>query len=118
MGELLATFDYCANVQDANLVHYSCYSEEEIVPAAQLMVDFLLSPGFYDHAQFQKKYASRKYMKASVFCRNWAVDVWPDAEAATYHEGGDVRRGREICLFTDVELYERLCKHQAEDSSK
>jgi hypothetical protein len=85
------------------LTHYSTYSEEEITPTAQLMLNYLLSPEFPEHAQFHKKYASRKYMKASVFCRDWALDCFPDAANDDYDS--DKRRGRELCMFLDREAW-------------
>jgi hypothetical protein len=46
---------------DATLVHYSGYTEEEIQPVLQLMIDYLSSPVV--HEAFFKKYASKKFLK-------------------------------------------------------
>jgi G2/mitotic-specific cyclin 1/2 len=46
---------------DATLVHYSGYSEEEIQPVLNLMIDYLSSPVL--HEAFFKKYASKKFLK-------------------------------------------------------
>ncbi|KAL9609894.1 MAG: hypothetical protein Q9167_005365 [Letrouitia subvulpina] len=55
---------------DATLVHYAGYTEEEIVPVFKLMVDYLRQP--VAHEAFFKKYASKKFLKASILTRSWA----------------------------------------------
>lgn len=54
---------------DATLAHYSGYSEEEIQPVLELMIDYLSGP--VQHEAFFKKYASKKFMKASIVLRSW-----------------------------------------------
>ncbi|KZV99609.1 A/B/D/E cyclin [Exidia glandulosa HHB12029] len=44
-----------------NLVHYSTYSEETIIPVANLMLNYILKPK--KHENFWKKYASKKFYK-------------------------------------------------------
>lgn len=46
---------------DATLEHYSGYTEEEIQPVLQLMIDYLSGPVI--HEAFFKKYASKKFLK-------------------------------------------------------
>lgn len=41
--------------QNANLVHYSTYSEDEIRPCAQVMLDHILDPDFDESTSFYKK---------------------------------------------------------------
>lgn len=55
---------------DATLSFYAGYTEEEIEPVAILMVDYLARPS--THEAFFKKYASKKYLKASLITRQWA----------------------------------------------
>ncbi|EED24270.1 G2/M-specific cyclin NimE [Talaromyces stipitatus ATCC 10500] len=55
---------------DATLAHYSGYTEEEIQPVFLLMVDYLHRP--VAHEAFFKKYASKKFLKASIVTRQWA----------------------------------------------
>ncbi|CRG84870.1 hypothetical protein PISL3812_02051 [Talaromyces islandicus] len=55
---------------DATLAHYSGYTEEEIQPVLQLMIDYLHRP--VAHEAFFKKYASKKFLKASIVTRQWA----------------------------------------------
>ncbi|KAJ5138631.1 uncharacterized protein N7515_003479 [Penicillium bovifimosum] len=55
---------------DATLAHYSGYTEAEIDPVFQLMVDYLHRP--VSHEAFFKKYASKKFLKASILTRQWA----------------------------------------------
>jgi G2/mitotic-specific cyclin 1/2 len=49
---------------DATLTHYSGYSEEEIQPVLNLMIDYLSGPVL--HEAFFKKYASKKFLKGKL----------------------------------------------------
>ncbi|ODA76595.1 hypothetical protein RJ55_07865 [Drechmeria coniospora] len=55
---------------DRTLAHYAGYTEEEIEPVVELMVDYLARPVV--HEAFFKKYASKKFLKASILARQWA----------------------------------------------
>ncbi|PWY80620.1 A/B/D/E cyclin [Aspergillus heteromorphus CBS 117.55] len=55
---------------DATLAHYAGYEEEEIDPVFRLMIDYLHRP--VCHEAFFKKYASKKFLKASILTRQWA----------------------------------------------
>ncbi|KAI9819751.1 MAG: G2/mitotic-specific cyclin [Phylliscum demangeonii] len=55
---------------DPTLVRYSGYTVEEIEPIFHLMVDYLARP--VAHEAFFKKYASKKFLKASILTRQWA----------------------------------------------
>lgn len=56
---------------NANLVHYSGdISESSLRPAAVELVKYLASP--VEHEALFKKYASRRYYKASLVARQWA----------------------------------------------
>ncbi|KAF1930873.1 G2/mitotic-specific cyclin CYB1 [Didymella exigua CBS 183.55] len=57
---------------DSTLAHYSGYSEEEIQPVLYLMIDYLSGPVL--HEAFFKKYASKKFLKASIVLRKWAKE--------------------------------------------
>ncbi|KAI9794690.1 MAG: G2/mitotic-specific cyclin [Piccolia ochrophora] len=52
------------------IAHYSGYTEKEIEPVFKLMVDYLAKP--VAHEAFFKKYASKKFLKASILARQWA----------------------------------------------
>ncbi|KAF3909905.1 Cyclin-B2-2 [Orbilia brochopaga] len=55
---------------NASLVHYSGYTEEEIIPVFKLMIDYLARP--VKHEAFFMKYADKKFKKASIKVRSWA----------------------------------------------
>lgn len=55
---------------DATLAHYAGYDEVEIEPIFLLMVDYLARP--VTHEAFFKKYASKKFLKASILSRQWS----------------------------------------------
>ena len=48
-------------MQDATLIHYAGYTEEEILPVVKLMVSYLC--GRVRHEAFFRKYASKKFLK-------------------------------------------------------
>ncbi|TPX58058.1 hypothetical protein PhCBS80983_g03384 [Powellomyces hirtus] len=54
---------------DAGLIHYSGYTEEQIIPVSELMIEYLIRPK--KTMALYKKYASRKFMKASVIVEDW-----------------------------------------------
>jgi G2/mitotic-specific cyclin 1/2 len=66
-----------------NLQHYASYTEEAIIPTANIMLNFVLRP--IRHECFFNKYASKKYMKASTYVRDWAISKWGE------DAGGSVR---------------------------
>jgi len=45
------------------------YTEEELKNCENLMLQYLIKPT--KHEQLYKKYASKKFMKASIFVGNW-----------------------------------------------
>ncbi|KAL9576933.1 MAG: hypothetical protein Q9212_006708 [Teloschistes hypoglaucus] len=52
------------------IAHYAGYDEAEIQPVIKLMIDYLRRP--VAHEAFFKKYASKKFLKASILARQWA----------------------------------------------
>ncbi|KAH6909563.1 g2/mitotic-specific cyclin cdc13 [Coprinopsis sp. MPI-PUGE-AT-0042] len=59
-----------------NLAHYSSYRESQLLPTANLMLNYILKPT--RHEAFFKKYAGKRYTKASVFMRKWALARWEE----------------------------------------
>jgi G2/mitotic-specific cyclin 1/2 len=51
-------------MQTATLAHYAGYTEDEIQPVLQLMIDYLSGPVV--HEAFFKKYASKKFIKGEL----------------------------------------------------
>ncbi|KAF7792064.1 hypothetical protein EIP86_003092 [Pleurotus ostreatoroseus] len=64
-----------------NLAHYSSYSESEIIPTANLMLNYILKP--VRHESFFRKYAGKKFMKSSIFCREWALSHWTEGRTVS-----------------------------------
>jgi G2/mitotic-specific cyclin 1/2 len=60
---------------NATLVHYSSYSQAELLGTAELMLDYCLRPCV--HTAFFKKYSSKKFMRASTYVSNWARTKYP-----------------------------------------
>lgn len=63
----------------ANMVHYSSYAQHELIPCAQVMLDYIVNPDLDTSSAFYKKYAAKKHLKASVFVRDWAIHRWPQS---------------------------------------
>lgn len=55
---------------DANLTHYSGYTHDELVPCMQRMIFYLRKPVKVETFIF-RKYATKRFMKASIFVREW-----------------------------------------------
>jgi G2/mitotic-specific cyclin 1/2 len=81
----------CTDAQSPNLVHYSSYSVEELLPAAQVMLDYILDPEFNSDTVFHRKYAGKKHMKSSIYVRQWALATWPHSA-----DGSSPYIGREL----------------------
>lgn len=56
---------------DANLAHFSGYSESDIIGCVRLMLDYLSKP--IRHEAFYKKYAAKKFIKASLYVTHWVA---------------------------------------------
>lgn len=58
-------------VWNGNLIHYSGgYKVDDMKECIQLIMEYLVGP--VEHDEFFRKYATRKFMKASIVCRGWA----------------------------------------------
>ncbi|KAJ2547081.1 G2/mitotic-specific cyclin, partial [Coemansia sp. RSA 1933] len=56
---------------DGNLRHFSGFSQEELQPCIALMVEHMVLP-LADEFVY-KKYQHKRYLKASLFCREWVA---------------------------------------------
>lgn len=59
-----------------NLAHYSSYTESSLIPTANMMLNYILKP--IRHESFFKKYAGKRYLKVSVWVREWALERWEE----------------------------------------
>lgn len=58
-------------VWHGNLIHYSGgYHVNDMRECIDLIFQYLIAP--VEHDEFFKKYAAKKFMKASILCRGWA----------------------------------------------
>ncbi|RDB30354.1 G2/mitotic-specific cyclin cdc13 [Hypsizygus marmoreus] len=64
-------------VWTANLEHYMTYSEVELIPTANIMLNYILEP--IQHESLYKKYAHKRYLKCSAFMRHWVLERWPES---------------------------------------
>ncbi|KAG8747340.1 hypothetical protein FRC10_001519 [Ceratobasidium sp. 414] len=63
-------------------VFYSGFAEEQLRAGHELLLERLADPSF-ESLYVSRKYANKKFLKASVFAREWAkVNFQPDAECA------------------------------------
>ncbi|KAJ3081989.1 G2/mitotic-specific cyclin [Quaeritorhiza haematococci] len=91
---------------NANLQHYCGYKEHELKPVVDLTLDYLSQP--CKHEALYKKYASKKFMKASIFVRDWMEKR--RAQAA----GGRKSRNKII----DVKEYQEYSSDEEDDNSE
>lgn len=66
-----ASFLGMARPQNDAFVYYSGFIEEQLVPGANLLLERLLEQSFEEQFVAQK-YAHKKFLKASIFARDWA----------------------------------------------
>lgn len=59
-------------VWDDAFVYYARFTEAQLLPGANVLLEKLVEPGFEDQFVF-KKYASKKFLKASIYARHWAL---------------------------------------------
>ncbi|EIW77210.1 hypothetical protein CONPUDRAFT_129457 [Coniophora puteana RWD-64-598 SS2] len=67
-----------------NLAHYSSYAESSLIPTANLMLNYVLKP--IRHESFYKKYAGKRFMKVSVWVREWALEMWEEGTQVNLRE--------------------------------
>jgi len=89
------------------LVHYSTYSEQELLGTAEIMLDYLLRP--ISHQFFHKKYANKKFMRASTYVVDWAAKTFPEGVVGVDEE-------QDLNVLR-VDLYERKGIERPEQSS-
>ncbi|CAE6437618.1 unnamed protein product, partial [Rhizoctonia solani] len=71
----------------ANLEHYSGYSEEAILPCANVMLNYIVQPPSA-HESLWKKYSGKKYFKCATYARKWAEQRWPPEPKRSSQESG------------------------------
>ncbi|KAF9356169.1 G2/mitotic-specific cyclin [Mortierella sp. AD094] len=62
------------NHWNENLERYSGYKEEDLIPCMERMVHFLQRP-IKTNSFIFRKYATKRFLKASIFCREWVLDL-------------------------------------------
>ncbi|BFZ58467.1 G2/mitotic-specific cyclin [Savitreella phatthalungensis] len=93
-GMYLARYMLDRGGWDANLQHYSGgYAETQLVGCVKLMIDYLLQP--VRHDAFFKKYAARKFIKASLYVREWVK------KSANAHLFDDVHDDKEYEILDE-----------------
>lgn len=70
-GMYLARYMLDRGSWDANLAHFSGYTEGQMIGCVRLMIDYLSKP--IRHDAFYKKYASKKFIKASLYVTQWVA---------------------------------------------
>ncbi|KAJ3300401.1 hypothetical protein HK104_000915 [Borealophlyctis nickersoniae] len=82
----------------ANLVHYSGYTQEELLHCAGLMVNYLQRST--KHENLYRKYATRRYTKASIFAaefiERYEIDELPVPQKAEEGAEPDAKEGRTL----------------------
>ncbi|KAF8634824.1 hypothetical protein AX17_004075 [Amanita inopinata Kibby_2008] len=63
-----------------NLAHYMTYTEQELIPTVNHLLNYLLQPTQCE--MLYRKYAARRYLKCSVYIKGWVRERW--------HEGAEI----------------------------
>lgn len=61
---------------------YSGFTEEQLLPGHRMIVNKLLEKDF-DTQYLSQKYASKKFLKASIFAIDWSKTHGEDADKAS-----------------------------------
>ncbi|KIM42303.1 hypothetical protein M413DRAFT_444730 [Hebeloma cylindrosporum] len=61
----------------ANLEHYTTYSEEELFPVANIMLEYIITEPV-QHQSLYKKYAAKRYFRCSKFMYDWCRERWTE----------------------------------------
>lgn len=67
-----------------NLAHYSSYPESALIPTANLMLNYVLKKP--KHQSFFRKYAGKKFMKSSIYVRDWVLSHWSEGQTVNLAE--------------------------------
>ncbi|KDQ14310.1 hypothetical protein BOTBODRAFT_110274 [Botryobasidium botryosum FD-172 SS1] len=57
-------------------IFYSSFVEDQLVQGHAYLIETLASPDFGEQYVF-RKYANKKFLKASIFAKQWACEQWP-----------------------------------------
>jgi len=92
-----------------NLAHYTTYEEHELIPIANHILNHILQPTMFP-AVF-KKYASKRFLKCSVYLKNWTRQRWPEGAEVELEKHvewlkADVRAMRERLALRDLQRLE------------
>jgi hypothetical protein len=60
-----------ADMKDDAFIYYSNFTEPQLVPGAMLLCERLVEADF-ESVYVYKKYANKKFLRASTFARDWA----------------------------------------------
>ncbi|KAG9098404.1 G2/mitotic-specific cyclin [Ceratobasidium sp. 370] len=72
---------------NANLEHYSGYSEKGLLSCANVMLNYILQPPSA-HESLWKKYSGKKYYKCATYARKWAEQRWPEPKLRSSQADG------------------------------
>ncbi|KAG8736690.1 G2/mitotic-specific cyclin [Ceratobasidium sp. 414] len=72
---------------NANLEHYSGYSEKALLSCANVMLNYILQPPSA-HESLWKKYSGKKYFKCATYARKWAEQRWPEPKLRSSQADG------------------------------
>lgn len=64
-------------LQGNAFIYYSSFTEAQLVTGHMYVVETIVARDFHEQYVF-KKYANKKFLKASVFAREWAHMHWPN----------------------------------------
>nr|GAT48507.1 predicted protein [Mycena chlorophos] len=101
-----------------NLAHYSSYSESALLPTANLMLNYILKAP--RHEAFYNKYAGKKFSKASVYMRTWALERWDEGATVDLVQELDTLKNeiRAARVHEEIRREQEQIKHQQEAAER
>ncbi|PPQ82589.1 hypothetical protein CVT25_007103 [Psilocybe cyanescens] len=84
-----------------NLEHYTMYNEKEILPVANILLDYIITHPV-QHDSLYKKYAHKRFFRASAYIQSWALELWP--ENGSVDLAKDVADIKEECQRVSVRV--------------
>ncbi|KAF9514551.1 hypothetical protein BS47DRAFT_1294990 [Hydnum rufescens UP504] len=82
-------------------VFYSNYTGPQLEPGYEFILETIAAPSF-SQTHTYRKYSHKRFLKASMFAREWAKDHWapeqPQEEQQTVQLSKDAGHGEDMCL--------------------
>ncbi|KAH9477616.1 G2/mitotic-specific cyclin cdc13 [Psilocybe cubensis] len=84
-----------------NLEHYTTYGEKDILPIASILLEYIITNPI-QHDSLFKKYAHKRFFRASAYIQSWALELWPENGSVNLEK--DVADIKEECQRASLRI--------------